>query len=416
MNSTPSLSPSTSLMASGRGEHIGQMARDEVLIGADHGRLDRLGVLHVGLDELAQHAGDEAKPALARGLQGLADAAADALQPLLHLRQHRLPREQRRMRLLRPRKLLLAVLRLLLHRRRLRRGRIQPLLRLLDQAAGLIGPGGGLAAAKHQLLGLCGQFARAALQLLPLRGKRLAPDGEAVDLVVQCGRAAQQVDGAVLLILQPGAGLGEGLVAGGLLGGDALLAAGQFVQFPLQLAKAARRCASASSRPLSPRPSNCWQRAASAAAESASSWAWRRSISARWLQPSICPAVAAICPSSVRAVAVQVGQFGLGGRAGGLELVDLRVQARKLVGQRRHRRLQLLPLLAQAVVFGQAEEAAQLRQAGGVFLVVAGLARLVLDAAQALLHLFQNVGQAEQVLLDPLQPAQGLLLAATCTC
>jgi len=43
-----------------------------------------------------------------------------------------------------------------------------------------------------------------------------------------------------------------------------------------------------------------------------------------------------------------------------------------------------------------------------VLLVTAGLAGLGADAPQAIVHLLDDIRQAEQILVDPLQPAQGL--------
>ena len=63
--------------------------------------------------------------------------------------------------------------------------------------------------------------------------------------------------------------------------------------------------------------------------------------------------------------------------------------------------------LAQPPPIDQPDLRPQFLQAVGVFLVAAGLAGLRADAPQAAFHFVDDVGQPQQVLLDPLQPPQG---------
>ena len=60
------------------------------------------------------------------------------------------------------------------------------------------------------------------------------------------------------------------------------------------------------------------------------------------------------------------------------------------------------------MIFRERERRPLLAQLSIVFLEVAGLARLVLDAAEALFELLDDVLDAEQVLLDALELAFGL--------
>ncbi len=72
--------------------------------------------------------------------------------------------------------------------------------------------------------------------------------------------------------------------------------------------------------------------------------------------------------------------------------------------QQRRLRAQLFRVL---VILGQPQGQAQLLEPVGIFLVTLRLGCLQLDAAELLVHLVDDVLEAEQVLIDTLQLAEG---------
>ncbi len=103
---------------------------------------------------------------------------------------------------------------------------------------------------------------------------------------------------------------------------------------------------------------------------------------------------------------------------GGVDLDQLRLDPLGLgpggvtsVVERLQFALELSQPIAQLLPVDQAHLSAQLLEAVGVFFIAAGFAGLGADAAEPGLNLVDNVGQPQQVLLDPFQPPQGFDLA-----
>ncbi len=102
----------------------------------------------------------------------------------------------------------------------------------------------------------------------------------------------------------------------------------------------------------------------------------------------------------LRGAGVQFHGAGLGGLDAG--------QSRVAVGgQVADAAFGLGQALAQPPPIGQPDLRPQFLQAVGVFLVAPGLGGLGADAPQAAFDFVDDVGQPQQVLLDPLQPPQG---------
>ena len=108
---------------------------------------------------------------------------------------------------------------------------------------------------------------------------------------------------------------------------------------------------------------------------------------------------------------LQVHGLDLGAAAGRLQLVDHRRDGREGITGRVELLLAGGPLERQRVILGQEVQPAQLLELLAVALVAAGLAGLVLDGTKPLLDLGDNVVEAQEVLLDAFELAEGLLLA-----
>lgn len=395
----------------GGGQHVAQPVAHQPLLRPGQGGLYHRGPGHVRLDHLAEHAADErpilihtaAQAALPGSRQHPANTLADAFQAGKHFFHRPLPRL--------PGGVLLTYAGdglgdLLIQPAQAFQpsaGGVELGLAVTQHGAGVIqlvldrGP------ASQEILERPGDFLGPAGQPLPLDVQVFPSQAVRVDLVMQLRGPSQQIDGAVLLVLQflsqrlqrlacgvvlvgkllllllevpqP---VGQGrllLLLPGVFGGVGLGPGGDLVVAGGVGDDVVAQLGGAGVQHLRPLPGS-------------------QRLGRNLRQP----------PVQTVGLLLQVGYLGLGGGARRLQPGDPGGSSGQGVVELIGAALELLPPAAEAVVLSHREQAAQLVQLGAVLTVAAGLARLVLDAAEALADLGVDVGQPQQILLHALQP------------